>query len=139
MDTKTLNRIMHIVLILLQAIRFTTWTLELAIVITAWLCVDISQDLQLINKGLQCSVLLTPSVDMWSCKSSRENQIIWVLQRSLFGVLLLFGVFLTTENRRTIEGQLVLWIKNKIQIKAYNYNTQINVVFVVVECLTVRG
>lgn len=139
MDTKTLNRIMHIVLILLQAIRFTTWTLELAIVITAWLCVDISQDLQLINKGLQCSVLLTPSVDMWSCKSSREIQIIWVLQRSLFGVLLLFGVFLTTENRRTIEGQLVLWIKNKIQIKAYNYNTQINVVFVVVECLTVRG
>lgn len=133
MDTKTLNRIMHIVLILLQAIRFTTWTLELAIVITAWLCVDISQDLQLINKGLQCSVLLTPSVDMWSCKSSREIQIIWVLQRSLF------GVFLTTENRRTIEGQLVLWIKNKIQIKAYNYNTQINVVFVVVECLTVRG
>lgn len=139
MDTKTLNRIMHIVLISLQAIRFTTWTLELAIVITAWLCVDISQDLQLINKGLQCSVLLTPSVDMWSCKSSREIQIIWVLQRSLFGVLLLFGVFLTTENRRTIEGQLVLWIKNKIQIKAYNYNTQINVVFVVVECLTVRG
>lgn len=139
MDTKTLNRIMHIVLILLQAIRFTTWTLELAIVITAWLCVDISQDLQLINKGLQCSVLLTPSVDMWSCKSSREIQIIWVLQRSLFGVLLLFGVFLTTENRRIIEGQMVLWIKNKIQIKAYNYNTQINVVFVVVECLTVRG
>lgn len=128
MDTKTLNRIMHIVLI-----RFTTWTLELAIVITAWLCVDISQDLQLINKGLQCSVLLTPSVDMWSCKSSREIQIIWVLQRSLF------GVFLTTENRRIIEGQMVLWIKNKIQIKAYNYNTQINVVFVVVECLTVRG
>lgn len=130
MDTKTLNRIMHIVLISLQAIRFTTWTLELAIVITAWLCVDISQDLQLLNKG---SVLLTPSVDMWSCKSSREIQIIWVLQRSLF------GVFLTTENRRTIEGQMVLWIKNKIQIKTYNYNTQIKVVFVVVECLTVRG
>lgn len=130
MDTKTLNRIMHIVLISLQAIRFTTWTLELAIVITAWLCVDISQDLQLLNKG---SVLLTPSVDMWSCKSSREIQIIWVLQRSLF------GVFLTTENRRIIEGQMVLWIKNKIQIKAYNYNTQIKVVFVVVECLTVRG
>lgn len=130
MDTKTLNRIMHIVLISLQAIRFTTWTLELAIVITAWLCVDISQDLQLLNKD---SVLLTPSVDMWSCKSSREIQIIWVLQRSLF------GVFLTTENRRTIEGQMVLWIKNKIQIKTYNYNTQIKVVFVVVECLTVRG
>lgn len=130
MDTKTLNRIMHIVLISLQAIRFTTWTLELAIVITAWLCVDISQDLQLLNKG---SVLLTPSVDMWSCKSSREIQIIWVLQRSLF------GVFLTTENRRIIEGQMVLWIKNKIQIKAHNYNTQIKVVFVVVECLTVRG
>lgn len=130
MDTKTLNRIMHIVLISLQAIRFTTWTLELAIVITAWLCVDISQDLQLLNKG---SVLLTPSVDMWSCKSSREIQIIRVLQRSLF------GVFLTTENRRTIEGQMVLWIKNKIQIKTYNYNTQIKVVFVVVECLTVRG
>lgn len=130
MDTKTLNRIMHIVLISLQAIRFTTWTLELAIVITAWLCVDISQDLQLLNKGF---VLLTPSVDMWSCKSSREIQIIWVLQRSLF------GVFLTTENRRIIEGQMVLWIKNKIQIKAYNYNTQIKVVFVVVECLTVRG
>lgn len=130
MDTKTLNRIMHIVLISLQAIRFTTWTLELAIVITAWLCVDISQDLQLLNKGF---VLLTPSVDMWSCKSSREIQIMWVLQRSLF------GVFLTTENRRIIEGQMVLWIKNKIQIKAYNYNTQIKVVFVVVECLTVRG
>lgn len=130
MDTKTLNRIMHIVLISLQAIRFTTWTLELAIVITAWLCVDISQDLQLLNKGF---VLLTPSVDMWSCKSSREIQIIWVLQRSLF------RVFLTTENRRIIEGQMVLWIKNKIQIKAYNYNTQIKVVFVVVECLTVRG
>lgn len=130
MDTKTLNRIMHIVLISLQAIRFTTWTLELAIVITAWLCVDISQDLQLLNKGF---VLLTPSVDMWSCKSSREIQIIWVLQRSLF------GVFLTTENRRIIEGQMVLWIKNKIQIKAHNYNTQIKVVFVVVECLTVRG
>lgn len=130
MDTKTLNRIMHIVLISLQAIRFTTWTLELAIVITAWLCVDISQDLQLLNKG---SVLLTLSVDMWSCKSSREIQIIWVLLRSLF------GVFLTTENRRIIEGQMVLWIKNKIQIKAYNYNTQIKVVFVVVECLTVRG
>lgn len=130
MDTKTLNRIMHIVLISLQAIRFTTWTLELAIVITAWLCVDISQDLQLLNKGF---VLLTPSVDMWSCKSSREIQIIWVLQRSLF------GVFLTTENTRIIEGQMVLLIKNKIQIKAYNYNTQIKVVFVVVECLTVRG
>lgn len=45
MDTKTFNRIMHIALILLHAIRFTICTLKLAKVLTPWLCVNILHNL----------------------------------------------------------------------------------------------